>query len=99
VFADYLAVGGHEFAGSVRQRLTSLRQICIEELLVVASRNEADLLRIRLGGEREPVMPRQIANLGLGHFSEWKQSAAELLLGQAEQEIGLVLGGISRTLE
>ena len=44
-------------------------------------------------------MASQVANLRLGHFAEGKQSAAELILGQAEQEISLILRRICRALE
>ncbi len=44
-------------------------------------------------------MASQIANLRLGHVAERKQGAAELILGQAEQKIGLILRRICRTLE
>src|ERR1700722_6042754 len=99
MFADHLAVSGHEFACSIGERLAPFRQVGVEKLLVVASRNEADLLRIRLRGQSQPVMPRQIANLWLGPFPERKEGTTELILGQTKQEIGLVLGGIRRTLE
>src|SRR5579863_4742291 len=79
VLADYFSVGGHELAGGVGQRLALLGQVGIEKLLVVAAGDKADLLRIRLGGESEAVMASQIAYLRLGHFSERKQGAAELI--------------------
>src|SRR2546427_9291654 len=44
-------------------------------------------------------MTRQIANFGLRHFPQGKQSAAELLLRESEQEICLVLGAVSGTLQ
>src|ERR1700734_362686 len=99
MLADYLSVGGHEFASGIGQRLALLGQIGIEKLLVVASGDEADLLRIWLCCESQPVITRQITDLRLGHFSERKKRAAELILGQTEQKISLILRGICRTLE
>src|SRR5271170_1979440 len=99
VLAYYFPFGGHEFAGGIGQRLALLSQISIEKLLVVTSGDKADLLRIRLGGESEAVMASQVAHLRLGHFAEGKQSAAKLILGQAEQKISLILRRICRALE
>src|SRR5580693_2268055 len=72
MLADYLSIGSHEFAGCVGERFAPLGQIGVEKLLVVASGDKADLLRILLGGESEAVMASQIANLRLGHFSQRK---------------------------
>ena len=99
VLADYFPFGGHEFAGCVGQRLALLGQIGIEKLLVVAAGDKADLLRIWLGGESEAVMARQVANLRLGHFTERKIRMRQLLLGQAEQKVRLILRGIGGALE
>src|SRR6266567_1300286 len=44
-------------------------------------------------------MTGEFADFGLRHFTERKDRAAELLLGQTEQKIGLVLARIGRTLQ
>jgi len=45
------------------------------------------------------MLARQFPNLRLRHVAERKERAAELLLGQAEKKISLVLAGIGRSLE
>ena len=40
------------------------------------------------------MIARQAADLRLGEFAQRKQGARKLRLGEAEQEIGLVLGAI-----
>src|ERR1700682_5046039 len=99
VLADHVAIGGHKFASGVRQGIALLREVCVKKVLVVSTRDEANLLRIRLLREGESVVARQFANLGLRHLSQRKQSATELFLGESEQEICLVLGAVGRTLQ
>ena len=41
----------------------------------------------------------QLADLGLGQIAQGENRAAQLLLGQAKQEIGLILRAVSRPLE
>src|SRR5690349_20698658 len=98
--ADDLARGRFEFAGGIGKRLTLLGEISIDELLVVAAGDEADLLRIRLVGEHvQSVRARLFADLWLTLFAERKQRAAQLLLRESEKEIRLVLGKIGRSLQ
>src|SRR5215472_15414154 len=40
-----------------------------------------------------------LANLGLLHFAKGKEGSRELLLGKAEEEVGLILGVICRARE
>ena len=42
---------------------------------------------------------RQLADFGLGQFSKRKHSPAELLLREAEQKVGLVLGSVCGPLQ
>src|SRR5579884_4078452 len=42
---------------------------------------------------------RLFPHLGLGHATQRKQRAAELVLSEPKQEVGLVLGEIGRTLQ
>src|SRR5262249_39640451 len=50
--------------------------------------------RIRLLRQRQTMLARQLSNLRLGHVAQRETRAAELLLGQAKQEVSLVLGRI-----
>jgi hypothetical protein len=79
--------------------LALLFEIGGEELLVVAAGDEADLLRVGLLGERQAGTACHFAHLGLGHAAEREERAGELLLGEAEEEVGLVLGQIGGALE
>ena len=99
VLADDFAVGGHEFAGGVGQGLALLGEVGVDEALVVAAGDEADFLRVGLLGERESVLAGEFADLGLGHVAERKDRAAQLLLGQAEEKISLVLARVGGALE
>jgi hypothetical protein len=42
---------------------------------------------------------RELAHLRLHHAAQGEKGAAELRLGQAKQEVGLVLGAVGGTLE
>ncbi len=83
----------------LRHRLALLFEISGQELLVVAAGNEADLLRVGLLGQREAVLARHFAHLGLGHVAQRKQRVRELLLRQPEEEVGLILGQIGGALQ
>ena len=74
-------------------------EIGIDEALVVAPRNEANLLRVRLVCQREPVFPRQLPHCRLGETPEREEGMRQLLLGQTEKKIGLVLACIRRPLQ
>src|SRR5215470_1242316 len=89
MLADYAAIGRDQLAGGIGQRLALLGEVSIEKILVVAARDETYLLRVRLLRQREAVLARKVAHLGLGHPAQRKQRAAELLLGQPEEEICL----------
>src|SRR5437016_186484 len=71
-----------------------LAQIGVNELLVVATGNEADLLRVWLlsHGRRQAVTMRQLAHLGLAQMTERKPGLAELFLSEAKEEITLIAG-------
>src|SRR5438445_140413 len=91
---QYLAVRGDHLTGGVGQRFALVGQIGINELLVISAGHKTYLLRIRLFGQRQFMLPRQISHLGLGHLAQREASAAELLLGKTKEEISLVLGRI-----
>ena len=76
-----------------------LLEVGREEILVVAAGNEADLLRVGLLGEREALLTRHFAHLGLGHVAEREEGVRELRLREAEEEVGLVLGEVGGALE
>src|ERR1022692_411041 len=99
VFADHFPARSYQLTRSVRQSLATLGEVRINKALIVAARDEADLLRVGLLRQRQPPLAGQLANLGLGHAAQRKERAAELLLGEAEEEIGLVLAAVSWALE
>ena len=90
---------GDQFAGGLGHGLALLLEIGGEELLVVAAGNEADLLRVGLLGEGKAALARDLADLGLGQAAEREERVRELLLREAEEEVGLVLGQICGPLE
>ena len=99
VSADHLAAGGDQFACGIGKLFALLRKISVEELLVVAARNEAYFLRVRLFEQPKSGTPGLLADLGLAHLAQRKQGAAQLLLRQAKEEIGLVLCAVGRALQ
>ena len=84
VLADDFAVRGDKVAGSVWQCFALLSEVGIDEALVIATRHEANFLRVRLLRERQPVLTRKFADFWLGHVAKGEDRAAELLLRQAE---------------
>ncbi len=94
VSADNLAGGGDELARGVGHGLVLLVEVGGEEGGVVAAGDEADLLRIGLGGDGEARLGGQLADGWLLHFAEGKEGVAELVLSEAEEEVGLVFRAI-----
>ena len=92
VVADDFAGGGDEFAGGVGEVFALLVEVGLEEGVVVAAGDEADLLRVGLRGYGEAGVGGHLADGGLLHLAEGEEGAAELLLREAEEEVGLVLG-------
>src|SRR5271165_728085 len=99
VRSDNFAVRGHQFTPGIFDRLPLLLKIGIEKLLVVAARDETNLLRIGLFEEPQPRSPGLFTHRGLMHVTQRKQGSAQLLLCQTKQKIGLVLRQIGRTSE
>ena len=95
--ADHLSVGGYNLAVLFGQRTSLLLEIRLDETDVVARGYEANLLALRLFGDRECGAPGNGAHLLLGQLAEREDGASHLLLSQAEEEIGLVLGGVAST--
>src|ERR1700722_4839240 len=99
VLADDFAAGGDQLAGGVGQCFALFGEKSVDEALVIAAGDETDFLRVGLLGRGEAVLAGEVADLGLGHVSKRKQSAAELLLGEAEKKIRLVLALVGGTPE
>src|SRR5579863_6392215 len=99
VLADDFTTCSHEFASCIRQRLTLLGEIGIDEALIVSAGDEADLLRVGLLGKRQTVLARKFAHLRLLHVSQRKESSAQLILGEAKKEVRLVLAQVGWALE
>ena len=68
-----------------------LVEVGLEEGVVVAAGDEADLLRVGLLGDGEAGVGGHLADGGLLHLAKREEGAAELLLREAEEEVGLVL--------
>ena len=92
VLAYDFAGCGDEFAGGVGEGFALLGEVGGEEALVAAAGDEADLLGVGLLGEVEAVVGGHGADGGLLHLAEGEEGAGELILGEAEEEVGLVLG-------
>src|SRR6266567_3127280 len=99
VLADDFSIRSDQIAGGVRQCLALLGKVGIDKALVVAAGDKANFLRVGLFGERQAVLASEFANFGLGHVAERENRAAELLLGQAEKKISLILALVGGTLE
>src|ERR1039458_7881555 len=96
---DNLAGRGDLFACGIGKLFALLREVGVEELLIVAARNETNLLRVGLFEQPKSGAPGLLAHLGLAQLTKRKHGAAQLLLRQAEEEIGLVLGAIGWALQ
>ncbi len=92
VMADDFAGGSDEFACGVGQVFTLFVEVGLEEGVVVAAGDEADLLRVGLLGDGEACVGGHLADGWLLHLAEGEDGAAELLLREAEEEVGLVFG-------
>src|ERR1019366_9234234 len=92
VVAERTAFGGDDLARRALHGDALFLEVGIHEGRVVAVGDEADLLAIALGGHGETHGARDVAHFGLMQFAERKQSARQLRLGQAEEEVGLIFG-------
>ncbi len=96
VLAQRAAVARDDRAARVWRLHAGLLHVRAQERRVIAVGNETDFLAVALFSHRQVEGPRQLAHRGLGHLAQRKQRARELRLGEAEQKIGLILGGIHR---
>ena len=71
----------------------------LDDLAVMARRNEADVLAVGLLGVEEAEPARQLAHLRLWHLAERKAQPLELRARGGEQEIALVALGIGGAIE
>src|SRR6185369_2933108 len=62
--------------------------------VAVLLRDEADLVRLLLAGHGQAGRAGDLAHLRLRHLAEGEERVAELLLGELEEEIRLVLGAV-----
>ena len=104
MLADDLAVAGDHLAGKCIAVASSgsaslLAEIGFEKTLVVATGDETDLLGVGLFGDSQAMLSREFAHVGLGHAAEREQRAAQLLLCEAEEKVGLVFGSVSGALQ
>ncbi len=97
--AENLAIGRDQLARGLGDGFALLFEIGGDELLVVTAGNEADLLRVRLLGERKAALRGHFAHLRLRHSAERKEGMRQLLLRESEKEIGLILCQIRGALE
>ena len=74
-----------------------LPEIGVDEGGVVAVGDEADFLAVGLAGDGDAEAFGEIAHFGLRHRAEREEGAGELVLREAEEEIGLVLAVIDAT--
>jgi hypothetical protein len=79
----------------VDDRPGGLRQVAVQELAERPLANEADAGRILLGVVRQPRLARDAAHVRLPQLAEREERARELRLGQAMQEVALVLAGVA----
>src|SRR5579859_7868671 len=73
--------------------------VLAQEPLIVFPCNEADLLTVRLIGHGEMKIPRNCPSTILGHSAQGEKDAAEVMLLQRVQHVGLVLARIQCLLE
>ena len=92
--AENFAGRGDDVAGLFWQFTSLLLQIAFDELHVIPCGDKANFLAFGLFGYRNLQAARDFADLVLGEFAEREIGAGQLFLGEAEEEVGLVLGFI-----
>ena len=75
------------------------RRVLVDEARVVVVRDEADLLAVRLVGDRQPRAARVLADGVLRAIADREDGARELLLRQREQEVRLILRRVDAALQ
>ena len=81
-------------AGAVDDRARALAQAAVagEEALAPGAGQEAEVLRVGLARDRQVVLARERANLGLGQLAEREAQPLQRRAAQRGQHVGLVLG-------
>src|SRR5262245_5090421 len=94
-------VPAQRLARLVDDRTGALRRgrVCRDERGVLAIRDEADLLTVRLIGHSKPERPYLSADRRLGQTADRKARTGKLILGQRKEEIRLILLRIRASLE
>ena len=77
-----------------RAAAVEIARLAFDERGVVAVGHETDFLAVGLLGDRQAESPRDIAHLVLRQIADREARARQLLLGQREQEIRLILCGV-----
>ena len=67
----------------------------LDHVGIVPGRHEADVLAVRLVGDRQAEAARQLAGLRLGEVAERKAQQIDLLARGGEQKIALVALGLA----
>src|SRR2546428_11507266 len=94
VLAKNTAIRGHDVAWPALELHALLGEIGLNEVSIAAARNKTDLLAFRLFGHRQPLLAGNRAHPVFGQLAQREDRARELLLRQAEEKIGLVLGAV-----
>ena len=94
VAAEHAAVEVDDLA-----RLGGARPQPLDHVGIVPARHEADVLAVRLVGDRQAEAARQVARLRLGPIAERKAQEIELRARGGEQEIALVALGLAGAIE
>ena len=89
MLAERPAVDVRDLTGAVGET-----SVALEEARPVRARQEAEVLRVGLGGDREPGVGRDPPDLGLGQLPEREAHARQGLRRERRQHVGLVLGRI-----
>jgi len=64
-----------------------------QRLAVIAARDEADFLALRLLGRGQAMAPRHVAHLRLGELAERETRARQLVLAQPDAALVMDLAG------
>lgn len=90
--AVHPVVIGQPLAGpGVDDRTRPHADACAEKCAGVAGGDEADVMRIRLGGHRQSPLRRLGTDRGFGRVADREHRAVELVPGEHGQDVGLVL--------
>src|ERR1700675_3483444 len=97
--AENLAGCGDDVTGVFRKFLSLLLQISFDKTDVIPGWHKANFLALGLPGHGNLQTVRNFAYFAFGKLAEGKIGARKLVLGQAEEEIGLVLGFVQGAQE